>query len=375
MSGTEYAFVETSPEKLAAALTAMYEKLSGQAVYPASPERLFIQWVANFLVQERVLLNHTGNQNIPSRARGENLDALAQLYGGPGRPQAKAAVCTQRFHISEPQRSAVLVPAGTRVSGPGGAEFATVEDLYIPIGAACGDVLVRCRTPGTRGNGLLPGQLSTLIDLYDYCTATENVTQSEGGSDAATDEEFYRLLRQSMDAFSCAGARGGYEYFAKQVSTEIGDVMANSPEPGVVKLYVLMKDGSLAGEALKEQVLAACSADEVRPLTDLVLVEDPEEAEYNVSFTYYTQTGTGKPAAEIKAAVERAVEQYTAWQSAKLGRDINPSTLHGLLMQTGVKRVELTEPVFTVLRDDVKSVPQVARLGQVSITNGGYEDE
>lgn len=178
-----------------------------------------------------------------------------------------------------------------------------------------------------------------------------------------------------MDAFSCAGARGGYEYFAKQVSTEIGDVMANSPQPGVVKLYVLMKDGSLAGEALKEQVLAACSADEVRPLTDLVLVEDPEEAEYNVSFTYYTQTGTGKPAAEIKAAVERAVEQYTAWQSAKLGRDINPSTLHGLLMQTGVKRVELTEPVFTVLRDDVKSVPQVARLGQVSITNGGYEDE
>ena len=104
-------------------------------------------------------------------------------------------------------------------------------------------------------------------------------------------------------------------------------------------------------------------------------MEDPEEAEYNVRFTYYTQTGTGKPAAEIKAAVERAVEQYTAWQSAKLGRDINPSTLHGLLMQTGVKRVELTEPVFTVLRDDVKSVPQVARLGQVRITNGGYEDE
>ena len=179
-----------------------------------------------------------------------------------------------------------------------------------------------------------------------------------------------------MDSYSCAGAKGGYIYFAKQVSTEIADVIAASPTPGVVKLYVLMKDGTLAGEEIKSAVLAACGADDVRPLTDLVTVEDAEAVEYHVAFTYYTQKGTAKSAAQIAADVRAAVDAYTAWQGARLGRDINPSYLVGLLMDTGVKRVEVTAPAFTALRDGSgKDVPQVAKLGTVSITNGGYEDE
>ena len=45
-------------------------------------------------------------------------------------------------------------------------------------------------------------------------------------------------------------------------------------------------------------------------------------------------------------------------------------------MQTGVKRVVPVAPVFTVLRDGGDgAVPQVAKLGTVTIINGGYEDE
>lgn len=132
----------------------------------------------------------------------------------------------------------------------------------------------------------------------------------------------------------------------------------------------------MATEEIKAAVLAECSADEVRPLTDQVFVEDAETVDYSIAFTYYTQAGAGKSAVEIRAAVDRAVEEYAAWQSGKLGRDINPSTLIGLLMQTGIKRVVLAEPAFTVLRDDGKTAPQVAKLvGSPAITNGGYEDE
>ena len=71
-----------------------------------------------------------------------------------------------------------------------------------------------------------------------------------------------------------------------------------------------------------------------------------------------------------------AVERFTAWQSSKLGRDINPSYLIGLLMQTGIKRVDLTSPAFTALKDGSdKSVPQVASVGTITATNGGHEDE
>ncbi len=176
------------------------------------------------------------------------------------------------------------------------------------------------------------------------------MTESDGGADAATDEEFYELLRLSMDGYSCAGARGGYIYFAKQVSTEIADVIAASPTPGVVKLYVLMDDGTPATEEMKERVLAACSADDVRPLTDFVSVEDPENVDYRIRFTYYTQRDNPISAEALETAVRDKVKEYTAWQYAKLGRDINPSRLISMLMETGIKRVDLVEPAFTALR-------------------------
>ena len=375
MRNPEYQFTDTSIETLEAQLVQDYESFSGMAVRPGSPERVMIQWVASILAHERVLMNYTGNQNIPSRADGENLDALAQLMYLPKRPRATAAVCTQRFYISEPQQSAILVPKGTRVTSSGGPVWETVEDVYVNTGEIYADVQARCQIPGKAGNGYTPGQLNTLIDIYDYYLKTENITQSDGGADEASDDEFYELMRASMDAYSCAGAKGSYEYFAKQVSTEIRDVIANSPTPGVVKLYVLMDDGTLATEEIKAKVLAACNADEVRPLTDRVFVEDAEPVEYNIDFTYYTKTGSGRPAAEIREAVDSAVQEYVRWQNTKLGRDINPSVLISILMGTGIKRVELREPVFTVLRDDSLSVPQVGQIREIKIVSGGYEDE
>ena len=282
-----------------------------------------------------------------------------------------------RFSISEAQESAVLIPAGTRITDASGTlTWATIGDAYVPIGETFVETQARCQIAGVVGNGYSAGQINALVDLYDYYSECANITESDGGANEATDEEFYELMRASMDGYSCAGARGSYEYFAKQVSTEIADVVANSPTPGVVKLYVLMDDGTIATEEMKKAVLDACSEDTKRPLTDQVFVEDAEVVPYDISLTYYLQTGRTKSAAEVAAAVSEAVEKYKAWQHAKLGRDINPDELREYLYHTGVKRIDLVSPAFTALRDGKnKTIPQVARLGTVTITNGGYEDE
>ncbi len=373
----EYQFIPTDTETIVSLLVSMYERFTGVTVQPASPERLFIQWVSNIIIQERVLNNYTGNQNIPSRAEGENLDALGELFLERTRPTAKAATCRMRFSISEAQESAILIPSGTRITDASAtAVWETFDDVYVPIGETSVEAQVRCQKPGVDGNGYAIGQISTLVDIYDYYSGCSNITASEGGTDDATDDEYYELMRASMDGFSCAGARGGYEYWAKQVSTEIGDVIAITPEPGVVSLYVLMKDGSLAGEEIKRAVLEACNDDERRPLTDLVYVRDAEIVKFDVTLTYYLQTGRTRSAADVSAAVKAAVDEYVTWQNAKLGRDINPSQLIWLLMQTGIKRVELTSPAFTALRDGSdRTTPQVAQVGTITITNGGYEDE
>lgn len=362
---------------MVALLTALYEKFTKTTVHPASPERLFIQYAANIIIQERALSNYAANQNVPSRAEGENLDALAELTHIKGRPAAKPAVCKVRFSISEAQDTAILIRAGTRVTDPANTLiWETEADAYVPIGETSVELPVRCQTAGTIGNGYAAGQIDTLVDIYDYYSECVSTTGSGGGSNVPDDDGYYELMRASMDSFSCAGAKGGYIFWAKQVSTEIADVIANSPTPGVVKLYVLMDGGELANEEVKGKVLAACSADEVRPLTDWVFVEDAQVVTYDIDFTYYLQTGRTKSAAEIAAAVDEAVEKYKAWQSAKLGRDINPDELREYLYHTGIKRIELNAPAFTALRDGRdEAVPQVARAGTVTIRNGGYEDE
>lgn len=380
----------TNPEEVVTELIALYEAIFKTTVQPASPERLFIQCVAAIIIQERVMNNYTGNQNIPSRAEGKNLDALAELTYSKGRPTAKAAICTMRFTISEAQKSAVLIPAGTRITDASKTlVWETLEDNYVPIGETHIDVeRVTCQTAGTVGNGYAPGQINKLVDVYDYYTSCENITTSAGGSNAPDDDEYYELMRASMDAYSCAGARGSYIYWAKQVSTEIADVAAASPTPGVVKIYVLMRDGTLASEEVKGKVLAECSADDRRPLTDMVSVEDADVVPYDIQLTYYIRKDSSRSGVEIAAAVQAAVDEYVRWQCGKLGRDINPSRLISLLMETGIKRVDVVSPTFVHLRDgnqvlsadmsyDVsEAVPQVAALrGTPVIRNGGYEDE
>lgn len=384
---TEYQFVDTRPEPLEALLIAGFEKITGRAIHPADPEKLYIQWVLSIILQERVLNNYTGNQNVPSRAEGENLDALAELAYIAERPDAKPACCTERFYISEPQKSAVLITAGTRVTDTGSTlVWETIEDAVVETGKSFVDVRIRCQTPGTVGNGYAVGQISRLTDVFPYYNDhCENITVSGGGSDRLDDDAFYSLMRASMDGYSTAGGVGNYIYHAMRTSSEIADVVPNSPTPGVVYIYVLMKGGEPAGKEMKTSVFHACNSDHVRPMTDWVHMGDPEIVPYHIDFSYYLYESNTMGAAAIQAKVDAAVQEYIAWQSAKLGRDINPSVLTELLMRTGIKRVDLRQPVFASLRDGKldfekvyeyqDTVPQLAKSVSVTVVNGGYEDE
>lgn len=445
---TEYQFVGNDAAALQADMIAMYERMTGLTVHPASPEKLFIAWVSAVLVQAYAMMNYVGNQNIPSRADGENLDALGELFYAIERPQATAAVCTEQFTISEAQSFDIIIPAGTRVTDSSRTLFwETVADATITAGQTTASVGVRCQTPGVDGNGYVAGQLNTIVDVFQYYSSCANLTTSDGGSNAATDEEYYALLKASQDAYSTAGPIGAYAYHARRVSTEIADVKVVRPErtitetltvydghaflggdnldvdtltvtggtkttdytvsysdglltiavvdggalenaetlsisiksidAGCIDIYALMSDGTAASSTIKSLILAACNDKTVRPLTDKVAVKDPSSSTYNINVTYYTSEENTASAAEVTAAVNAAIAEYKTWQSARLGRDINPSRLTAYLMGTGVlKRVAITSPSFTHLKDGSDhSAPQLAVLGTTTVVNGGVEDD
>ncbi len=381
MRGTDHKFVQTDSAAVLSTLIAKYEELTGRTLLPADPDRVFISWVADVIIQERSLLNFAANQNIPSRAVGSHLDALGEFIYNLKRPTAKPSECTIKFTITEPRDTAVSIPIGTRVTDTAQKmTWKTDEDAVVPIGETETLVHAVCVTEGIVGNGYVAGQICKLVDAdnVEFFSSCANVDISSGGSDKADDSGYYELMRQSLEAYSTAGPRGAYEYHAKAVSSEIADVCAIDPldMPGTVHIYAVMNDGSIADSGTKNAILEACNDERIRPLTDFVEVLDPETVDFDVDLTYYVDRSSAKTMSDIAADVRNAVDEYIKWQTARIGRDINPSKLSWLLSGTGVKRVDIRLPVFTPLRDGSERItPQFARHFSTKITNGGFENE
>lgn len=440
-------YVNTSSAQIEQELISIFEQQSGMSADPASPERLLIEWAASAFNSLYSRLQFAASQNIPSSASGEYLDALGEIFAGAERPAAQKAIATQRFWISATQETDIIIPAGTRVTTPSGnVYFKTVEDATIAAGDTYTDTLVECESAGTGGNGYAAGQLSVIVDVYEYYATTTNLDTSSGGASAMNDDEYREYLRRSVNAVSVAGPRSAYEFLARSVSKDIKDVRVIRPyettiitvpvvnrqakfvvdglvvssihiqdcevgvdynvnysnsvctitaivggemtsnEVGVsfqreapcrVAIYAIMQDGTIAPSAIKTAILAKCSADDVRPLTDNVSVEDPVLHPYNITFSYYVHRTVKLSQAEVHARVLAAVDEYKAWQSDKMGRDIIPDKLREFVMKTGiVKRIVAAAPTYGSLTNGSDgNPPEIAYCNNQQVSFGGYEDE
>lgn len=364
-------YVDTNAENLINLLVKGYEDLTKKKLYPADPLRLFILWIADIMIQQRILIDYSAKQNIPRFAEGKNLDNLVEFLNDTiKRLPAQAARTKLRYTLSTQRNTATVIPSGYRVTVDGTITFATTEDLIIPIGELRGEVEAVCLIPGTIGNGFLPGQISEAVDILPYLQNVANITVSEGGEEVESDDNLYNRYREALSTYSTAGPEGAYRFFAKSASAAIADVRAVSPRPGICEISVLLKEGEVPGEELLQQIKKALSKDEIRPLTDQVEVKAAAKVQYNIDLTYYTLRNSPKGAAEEEKAVNSAIEKYKKWQSKEMGRDINPSMLTKYIMDEGIKRVEIRQPTYRVIPDT-----SVAVLGGKNIVNGGVEDE
>ena len=366
----EISFVNTDTDTLVNALVKSYEKFTGRTLYPADPVQKFILWIADIMIQERILIDESAKQNVPRYAQGVYLDSLAEIFKDAYRLQPQAAATTFRFYLSTALPYQHLIPIGTRVAVDGNIVFETTETLYIDAGKQSGDVPAICQQVGEIGNGFVPGQIMQLVDVFPYYDRVENITVSAGGAERETDRAFYERMRESMESFSTAGPSGAYIYHAKTASPLVADVAALSPTPGVADIRVLLRDGELPTEEVLQEVQAQLSADKVRPLCDFVQVSAPDTVPLNIDATYYIPKPSQNSAAVITADVEKAVQDYIRWQTEKMGRDINPSVFVSYLMKTGIKRVVVRQPEYTVVPES-----EVAALNQCNVSSGGIEDE
>lgn len=362
-------FINVSADEIQASVFECYKNIVGRSVAKGDPTRLFLLVMSDVVIRLCNNQNYIGKQNLLKYAVGGNLDNIAALTETERLP-ASAAMTTIKITLSEARDNEVIVPAGTRVATADGIYFALSEAVIVTAGntAATGEAV--CTETGDIGNGYLPGEINQIVDPVAYVAAMTNTTQSEGGSDEEDDESLRERAHEAPERFSVAGPEGAYQYHAKSVNSAITDVAVTSPSPGIVNIYPLLDGGEIPGEELLQEVEERLSDKTIRPLTDNVEVKAPEEVSYNIAGTYYIDSNDVNQAADIQSRVTEAVNEYVLWQKSKLGRDINPSKLISMVMAAGVKRVDVTAPVFAKLEN-----MQVAVADEISMTMAGAEEE
>lgn len=365
-------FAEKSAEEIESEIITLYEQITERTLARGDPVRLFLETITLIIIHQRSLIDYAAKQNLLAYAEGDYLDHLGALLEVT-RLEASHAMTTLKFTLSEAQPSAVIIPAGTRVS-PGGGNllFATTEAAELPAGDTETLITAQCTTAGSAGNGFVAGQLRKLVDPFPFEMSVTNTTTTYGGSDTENDENFRERIQIAPESFSVAGPRGAYEYYARSAHQDIIDVAVVGPPeipPGYVKIYPLMKGGELPSNEVLDAVLAICNADNVRPLTDCVSAHKPDVVSYALNVKYYIDRARATQSTELQAAVSEAVSNWVTWQRSKLGRDLNPSELNHRMIAAGAKRTEITSPSFRVLKASELAIPST-----ITLTFGGLED-
>lgn len=348
--------------------TTKYREITGKDIELslANPYRLILYAVTLQHYQMYMYLDNAAKMNLLKYSRGSFLDQVAALRGVQ-RDKGACAMATLRFAVDDVMPSAITIPVGTKVSG-NGIVFATTEVGEIKAGQESVDIPAQCTELGEKGNGYLPGEISRMVDTIPFVDTATNITETAGGADEETDDHLADRVYHAPSAYSVAGPADAYAYYAKAANPLIEDVYVSSPAPTEVEVRLSMQGGRLPSEELIASVTEYLSARDRRPLTDKVKVLAPDTVTYNIDLTYYIADAQKAVALEIQKKVQDAIESYILWQNSKIGKDINPSYLTHLIVEAGAMRVEINEPVHTIV--EKTAIPQI---GTKTVTYGGIE--
>lgn len=369
----EIDFISADPEAIQSAMFSAYTAITGRTLAPGDPIRLFILTIAEIIIQQRAAINYTGRQNLLSYAQGEYLDALG-LYLAVERLPAAHAKTTLQFTLSVELEENYIIPAGFEVTN-GVVTFATDSVLEIQAGETEGQTTATCTTAGEAGNGYIAGQITTIVQPMAFLASAENITQSSGGADVEDDADFAERIRLAPNSFSVAGPKKAYIYHTLSVNPGIIDVAVTSPTPGTVIVRPLMEGGELASDETLQEIAEHLSSDDIRPLTDEVLVRRPNQSIYSINVEYWINRDDAAKAATIRADVEAAVEKYRVWQQSKIGRDITPGRLIANVINAGAARIDaetLSPRDYTELGEETVAS---CGPGEVTIVYKGMKDD
>lgn len=167
------------------------------------------------------------------------------------------------------------------------------------------------------------------------------------GSEAVAETDYTATYDDELLTLALSGALADAENVTIEITREMY---------GRVKIVPICAGGEIPDEEVLADVLAACSADDVKPLTDKVQVQAPDVEYYDIELTYYTTKADESEVVQNVEGPGGAIDRYIYWQGSTLDQDINPDELHTLIRcphwkegLKGATRVNIVKPTYKEL--------------------------
>lgn len=356
-STSELQFIETDAGQVYDFILYILENGVSEELYPGDERRIFGEALVSLVVALYSTMNDSAKQATLRYARGEVLDALGE-FAGVYRIEAIPATTTLRFSLKESVNQNIIVSKGTRVTSDYTRYFATTETAVLQAGTLFVEIEAESTEGGSNYNDIPEGEINVLVDLIPYIDAVSNTRVTSGGGDIEDDEDLRQRIRLAPASRSTAGPKNAYKFYAVSADATVADAYVDSPSPGVVVITPILYGGEIPGQDVLDKVLAACNADDVRPLTDKVEVAAPSTQSYDIELTYYTTAANETAVVENIEGSGGSIDQYIYWQGSSLDRNINPDYLRKLILcpedsegnhLAGADRVVITSPEYAEL--------------------------
>lgn len=222
----------------------------------------------------------------------------------------------------------------------------------INLKAAANESALAVMLPYAKGTDL--DNIGANFDTPRLVITPENLDASPPILEVLEDDESFReRIHLAPRGFTTAGPEGAYIYHARSADGQVLDAWPHSPTPATVIVSVLSRTGNgQADEDLLAKVRAALSAEDIRPMTDEVIVQSATIIEYPLDAVLDILPGPDGDT--VRAAAEGAVRKYAATMH-RVKRTATLTGFIGALQVAGVHKVHLNSPTEDVVCGDTEA--------------------
>ena len=331
MDNTELHYLTYDPDEIWSQMMISYVEAGGDILYPGDEKEMLLRSVLADIVQIFAGVDNALRMQTLRYAVGDYLDLLGELRSCY-RIEASAATASVTINTNATGRTGTL-EAGTAMTADGEIFYLLMDDLLLTGYQQTVTVDVIADRAGSVGNGLLAGMEMSLATSNPAINSIVVAASATGGNEREDDDTYRDRIREYGLASVSTGPEQQYEAAAEAVSSNIVDAKALNLGDGQVGIYLIFSDQT-GKEAIMQAVLAALSAEDVRPLTDLVSVYEATDIQYTLNVEYQADNSSA-----TAAAIASAVSEYQDWQDKTIGLAFNPDRFMASLYQAGCTRV------------------------------------